>query len=87
MPTQPAYLASTRIGRSGASCLLVFSLSGLTGLIYEATWTRYLQLFLGHAAYAQVLVLSLFMGGMAAGGAARLAAQWTRAWRRSSRMR
>ena len=46
---------------------LVFALSGLTGLVYEATWTRYLQLFLGHAAYAQVLVLSLFMGGMAAG--------------------
>jgi predicted membrane-bound spermidine synthase len=46
---------------------LAFTLSGLTGLIYEATWTRYLQLFLGHAAYAQVLVLSLYMGGMAAG--------------------
>lgn len=54
---------------------LVFALSGLTALIYEATWTRYLQLFLGHAAYAQVLVLSLFMGGMAAGAlfASRLA--------------
>src|SRR6185369_13488962 len=46
---------------------LVFALSGLTGLVYEATWTRYLQLFLGHAAYAQVLVLSLYMGGMAVG--------------------
>jgi len=46
---------------------LAFTLSGLTGLVYEATWTRYLQLFLGHAAYAQVLVLSLFMGGMAVG--------------------
>src|SRR5436309_12161929 len=46
---------------------LVFTLSGLVGLVYEATWTRYLQLFLGHAAYAQVLVLALFMGGMGAG--------------------
>src|SRR5258705_12427189 len=46
---------------------LAFTLSGLAGLVYEATWTRYLQLFLGHAAYAQVLVLSLYMGGMAAG--------------------
>lgn len=56
-------------GRPGlrAVLYLVFALSGLTGLVYEATWTRYLQLFLGHAAYAQVLVLSLFMGGMAAG--------------------
>jgi spermidine synthase len=49
---------------------LVFALSGLSGLVYEVTWTRYLQLFLGHAAYAQVLVLSLFMGGMAAGALA-----------------
>jgi predicted membrane-bound spermidine synthase len=49
----------------------VFALSGLAGLVYEATWTRYLQLFLGHAAYAQVLVLALFMGGM--GGGALLA--------------
>jgi hypothetical protein len=31
---------------------LVFALSGLTGLVYEATWTRYLQLFLGHGAFA-----------------------------------
>ena len=55
-------------GRASRRALyLVFALSGLTGLIYEATWTRYLQLFLGHAAYAQVLVLSLFMGGMALG--------------------
>lgn len=46
---------------------LTFAFSGLTALIYESTWTRYLQLFLGHAAYAQVLVLSLFMGGMALG--------------------
>ena len=50
-----------------ANLYLLFALSGLAGLVYEATWTRYLQLFLGHAAYAQVLVLSLFMGGMGVG--------------------
>ena len=26
-------------------------------------WTHYLKLFLGHAAYAQTLVLAIFMGG------------------------
>ena len=56
---------------------VVFALSGLTGLVYEATWTRYLQLFLGHAAYAQVLVIALFMGGMAVG--ALLASRLSRA--------
>jgi len=36
-------------------------------LIYESIWTHYLKLFLGHAAYAQTLVLIIFMGGMALG--------------------
>lgn len=41
--------------------------SGFTGLIYESIWSHYLKLFLGHAAYAQTLVLAIFMGGMAIG--------------------
>ena len=45
----------------------VFALSGFSGLIYESIWSPYLKLFLGHAAYSQVLVLSIFMGGMAIG--------------------
>lgn len=45
----------------------VFALSGGAGLIYESIWTHYLKLFLGHAAYAQTLVLAIFMGGMAVG--------------------
>jgi len=46
-------------------CIFVFS--GFSGLIYESIWTHYLKLFLGHAAYAQTLVLAIFMGGMAFG--------------------
>ena len=46
---------------------LIFVLSGFSGLIYESIWTHYLKLFLGHAAYAQTLVLGIFMGGMAIG--------------------
>lgn len=45
----------------------VFALSGFSGLIYESIWSHYLKLFLGHAAYAQALVLVTFMGGMALG--------------------
>lgn len=45
----------------------LFTLSGFSGLIYESVWSNYLKLFLGHAAYAQTLVLAMFMGGMAAG--------------------
>ncbi len=45
----------------------IFFLSGMSGLIYESVWTHYLRLFLGSAAYAQALVLGLFMGGLALG--------------------
>ena len=47
--------------------LAIFVVSGFTGLIYESIWSHYLKLFLGHAAYAQTLVLAIFMGGMALG--------------------
>jgi spermidine synthase len=54
---------------SRAAFYLLFTASGFAGLIYESIWTQYLKLFLGHAAYAQSLVLAVFMGGMAAGAA------------------
>src|SRR3984885_2996499 len=47
--------------------LAIFVVSGFTGLIYESIWSHYLKLFLGHAAYAQTLVLAIYMGGMALG--------------------
>jgi len=46
---------------------LAFTLSGVAGLAYELTWTRYLALLVGHAAFAQVLVLAVFLGGTALG--------------------
>ena len=57
---------------------LLFTLSGFSGLIYESIWSHYLKLFLGHAAYAQSLVLIIFMGGLAGGSwiAARLGTRW-----------
>ena len=45
----------------------IFALSGFAGLIYQAIWSHYLGLTLGHAAYAQTLVLAIYMGGMAVG--------------------
>jgi spermidine synthase len=45
----------------------LFMVSGFAGLIYQSIWSHYLKLFLGHAAYAQTLVLAIFMGGMALG--------------------
>lgn len=58
---------------------IVFILSGAAGLMYESIWSRYLGLFVGHSAYAQVIVLVIFLGGMSAGAAI--------ASRRSARLR
>src|SRR3954470_20534125 len=57
----------------------LFTVSGFAGLIYESIWSHYLRLFLGHAAYAQTLVLALFMGGMAIGAWlwSRASARWS----------
>ncbi|HET9426115.1 MAG TPA: fused MFS/spermidine synthase [Gemmatimonadaceae bacterium] len=46
---------------------LLFILSGAAGLIYESVWARYISLLVGHSAYAQVIVLVIFLGGMAVG--------------------
>jgi len=58
-----------------AAFYLLFTASGFAGLIYESIWTHYLKLFLGHAAYAQSLVLIVFMGGLALGSA--LMGRWS----------
>lgn len=59
---------------------LLFVLSGGAALIYQSIWTHYLGLTLGHAAYAQTLVLMMFMGGMAVGawGVSRITASLRR---------
>ncbi len=61
---------------SSAALHAVFFVSGCCGLIYESIWTHYLKLFLGHAAFAQTVVLTVFIGGMALG--AWLAGRWSR---------
>lgn len=45
----------------------IFFISGFCGLIYESIWSHYLKLLLGHAAYAQAVVLVVFVGGLAIG--------------------
>lgn len=64
----------------GKVLLGLFVLSGFAGLIYQSVWSHYLGLTLGHAAYAQTLVLAIFMGGMALG--AWLVSRRSDGWRR-----
>src|SRR3990172_8243940 len=56
-----------RVTLPASAFFALFAASGFAGLIYESIWTHYLKLSPGHAAYAQTLVLAIFMGGMALG--------------------
>lgn len=47
--------------------VLLFILSGICGLIYEVVWSKYLALFIGSTAYAHMIVLATYMGGLALG--------------------
>ena len=55
------------MNRRVQSVIALFFVSGFAGLIYESVWSHYVNLFLGHAAYAQTLVLVVFIGGLALG--------------------
>jgi len=82
MPRAEAVKSARAGGVPGLGPLLLglFVLSGFAGLIYQSLWSHYLGRTLGHAAYAQALVLAIFMGGMALG--AWLAGQRSQRWRR-----
>src|SRR5262252_5883991 len=69
---------TSAFGRQRVLLFTVFTVSGFSGLIYESIWSHYLKLFLGHAAYAQTLVLAIFMGGMALGSwiSSRFSPRW-----------
>ncbi len=47
--------------------LLLFFCSGVTALVYEVIWSKYLALLFGSTIQAQTVVLAVFMGGLALG--------------------
>jgi spermidine synthase len=53
--------------RTLAVCSL-YLVSGLVGLVYEVTFSKYLSYVFGATAYASSAVLVAFMGGLSAGG-------------------
>ncbi|KKM23607.1 hypothetical protein LCGC14_1613460, partial [marine sediment metagenome] len=50
-----------------AAVMLIYFLSGACSLIDEVVWVRLLKLVLGNTVYATSIVVSVFMGGLAAG--------------------
>ena len=73
------WLLPARRCSSRALLIFIFAVSGFSGLIYESIWTHYLKLYLGHAAYAQTLVLAIFMGGMVLG--ALICSRFSHRWK------
>ena len=65
---------STERRRSALAVACLYFLSGLTGLVYEVTFSKYLSYVFGATAYASSAVLVAFMGGLMAGAA--LVARW-----------
>jgi len=59
--------APLRFEPQSLALLVLFFLSGITGLIYEVAWTRMLTLVFGHTVHAVSTVLAAFMGGLALG--------------------
>ena len=57
----------TRSGRIQLFLLVLFFLSGATGLVYEVVWQRMLILVFGNTTYATTTVVASLLGGMAAG--------------------
>jgi spermidine synthase len=54
-------------GQTQSMILFLFFCSGATALVYEVVWSKYLSLIFGSTAYAQTVVLAVFMGGLALG--------------------
>ena len=56
---------NTQFARNGV--YILFFLSGLSALIYQVTWMRYLSLFFGSDVYSAAITLSSFMFGLSFG--------------------
>ncbi|QRK09650.1 fused MFS/spermidine synthase [Archangium violaceum] len=61
--------------RMFAAVGLLFVVSGMSGLVFEVIWVRYLTLVVGHTTFAATLVVSAFLAGLVLGslGLGRLA--------------
>src|SRR5690242_5874376 len=70
LPAAPSIrsVTASKAGATTVLLLIVFLLSGVSGLIYQVLWQRQLSLVFGVSAYATATVLGAFMAGLALGG-------------------
>jgi len=68
-PAEPAPAGPGPSGAAVRGLLALFLITGACSFVYEVLWTRLLVLHLGSSAYAFSLMLTLFLLGLALGGA------------------
>ena len=58
--------------------LLIFFLSGISALIYQVVWLKYLGLIFGNTVYAAATLIAVYLAGLGIGGAlfGRRARNW-----------
>src|SRR5688572_22131285 len=58
--------------------LLIFFLSGISALIYQVVWLKYLGLIFGNTVYAAATLIAVYLAGLGIGGAlfGRRARKW-----------
>ncbi len=67
MGDQAVERAQRELGRIVTGILVCFTLSGMSGLVYEVVWVRMLGLVFGHTVFAITTVLAAFMAGLGLG--------------------
>lgn len=63
----PAPISKIEARSLRRTLLVLFTLSGVAGLIYQVVWVRQLTLVLGASTYAVTIVLAVFMAGLGLG--------------------
>src|SRR5438105_5618768 len=53
--------------QGGTLLLLVFFVSGISALLYQIVWLKYLGLIFGNTVYAAATLIAVFLGGLGLG--------------------
>ena len=72
------HVPGSAIAMLRALALLLTTITGFSGLVYEVAWQKYLAILLGSHGEATAAVLAIFLGGLSAGYA--IFGAWTSRW-------
>ena len=61
--------ADVSFKRTNAVIFTILIITGMTGLIYQVAWQKYLTYLIGSESRSSALVIGMFLAGLAAGNA------------------